>query len=169
MAQKETEVSPLIKNEIKVEMYSLLAGEALSLSYERYKNPYFSFGANLNIRTAYKFTLGGEYDTKEQHHFLLFIRSYASKTRFYVEGFAGMATSRGKPVQKFINDEGFLVFRRAFKTYTDVVVGGMLGIKAIITKRILADINFGIGLGNLFNTGAHPSLIRGGMSLAYKF
>ena len=169
LSAQENEIPSAVperKNEIRLELFRIFEREGINLTYERRISSHSSFGATLNIRTAYKTTLN-EYENN-QHHFLVFSRVYPFRSVFYLEGFTGMTTSRGKPVERIINEHGYLVFRRVPKTYTDAVLGGAIGVKGTIEDRVTVDFTIGIGK-NLFNENARKRIFRGGLSLGYKF
>lgn len=167
IAQEGTANLSLRKNEIKIEPIGIVTGNALHLTYERYINTSFSFGATARIRTS-RIEFEGSSDAKNKHHFIVFGRLYAFKTNFYMEAFTGIATSERKFTRKIIDNEGFLVYTKAIKTHNNAAIGFSLGQKIIFTNRITLDITLGIG-DTPFNSALPDIFFRGGINVGYKF
>ncbi len=154
------------KDELKINVFNLIAFKYLDAAYERLIDEESSFGFGVLINA------GNDDDVFEynrQYSITPYYRRYFSKSfasGFFVEGF-GMLNSGEQDIYTF-NDITFESERTGEK-YTDFALGISVGGKFISKKGFIAEVYGGIGR-NFFNTDFSPEVVpRGGVSLGFRF
>ncbi len=155
------------QNELKLNMFNLIAFKFTDLTYERLINEETSFGFGLLFRIG-----GYDEDIAYDRSFSFtpfyrkyFSRSYASG--FFVEGFAMLNSGNEDVYNEFDQQSGNLI--RSEEKYTDFALGVSIGGKFISKRGFLAEIYGGIGR-NFLNSDFAPEVVpRGGISLGFRF
>lgn len=155
------------QNELKVNVFNLIAFKFADITYESLINEETSFGVGLLFRI-------GEYDEDigYDRSFSLtpFYRKYFSKgyaSGFFVEGFAMLNSGNEDIYTEFDEQTGNLI--RTDEKYTDFALGVSIGGKFISKRGFLAEVYGGIGR-NFLNSESSPEVVpRGGISLGFRF
>lgn len=163
---QDNDQQELDRDELKINVFNLIAFEFADFSYERLINEEASFGLGL------LFKVGGVDDSDDFYRtFSLtpYYRRYFSKgyaSGFFIEGF-GMLNSGEEEIFDFDEQAGELVL--SGDNYTDFALGISVGGKFISSRGFIAEIYAGIGR-NFFNTDISPEIVsRGGISLGFRF
>tara|TARA_R110002050_G_scaffold110892_1_gene223537 strand:- start:25911 stop:26462 length:552 start_codon:yes stop_codon:yes gene_type:complete len=154
------------KDEIKLNVFNLIAFKFVDASYERLIDEESSFGLGVLLNA------GGDDDIFDYYRKLSvtpYYRRYFSKgyaKGFFVEGF-GMLNSGEEDY--YIYNENTQESQETNETYTDVALGISIGGKFVSRRGFVAEIYGGIGR-NFFNTEFSPEVVgRGGVSLGFRF
>ncbi len=154
------------RDELKINVFNLIAFKYLDGAYERIIDEESSFGVAILINA------GNDDDVFEynrQYSITPYYRRYFSKSfasGFFVEGF-GMLNSGEQDIYTF-NDITFESERTGEK-YTDFALGISVGGKFISKKGFIAEVYGGIGR-NFFSTEFSPEVVpRGGVSMGFRF
>ncbi len=155
------------QNELKVNVFNLIAFKFTDLTYERLINEETSFGFGLLLRLGgYDEDIG--YD--RSFSFTPFYRKYFSRgyaSGFFVEGFAMLNSGNEDVYTDFDGQTGNLI--RSEEQYTDFALGVSIGGKFISKRGFLAEVYGGIGR-NFLNADFAPEVVpRGGISLGFRF
>jgi hypothetical protein len=176
-ATQAQETSGIIdkKNEIRVDVLSIIAFSKLSVSYERFFSTDYSVGINVNYANSNK--LNDDFDLGYRNNLPKFeINPYIryalskSKTRYYFAEIFG--SYNGGDFKEIIRVTGmaqpdYYITKKS--SYTDFGVGGSLGYKMYFHDAFALEVLVGFG-SNLFNTDKSPDVIsRVGINLGYRF
>ncbi len=159
--------SGIPQNELKLNVFNLIAFKFADLTYERLINEETSFGFGLLFRI-------GEYDEDigydRSFSFTPFYRKYFSRSYasgFFVEGFAMLNSGNEDVYADFDEQTGNLI--RSDEQYTDFALGVSIGGKFISKRGFLAEVYGGIGRNFLDSDFAPEVVPRGGISLGFRF
>ncbi len=159
--------SGIPQNELKLNVFNLIAFKFADLTYERLINEETSFGFGLLVRI-------GEYDEDigydRSFSFTPFYRKYFSRSYasgFFVEGFAMLNSGNEDVYAEFDEQTGNLI--RSYEKYTDFALGVSIGGKFISKRGFLAEVYGGIGRNFLDSDFAPEVVPRGGISLGFRF
>ncbi|GGD51875.1 DUF3575 domain-containing protein [Muriicola marianensis] len=166
-APASSDVTGTAQNELKLNVFNLIAFKFGDITYEAIINEETSFGVGLLFRI-------GEYDEDigYDRSFSLtpFYRKYFSKgyaSGFFVEGFAMLNSGNEDVYAEFDEQTGNLI--RSDEKYTDFALGVSIGGKFISKRGFLAEVYGGIGR-NFLNSDFAPEVVpRGGISLGFRF
>ena len=164
------------QNELKFNASKSLVVKGLALSYERLLNENNSIGLEVFISLRKKEDFGPTsmdyFDSNRTFNFDAYYRRFFSKSYakgFFLEGFSSFNQARE------IEEEGVLVvsdpqvqLNRIENLVTDLAIGISVGGKFLITKRVVAEIFYGLGT-NLLGKRDVEFTSRGGVSLGYRF
>lgn len=175
--QDSTEVvSPIAlkKNEVRLDVVSLITKMRIHLSYERFLNKDFSVGlsASLSESNKAKKDFDENFDrTLAEYEINPYVRYSLSKSQvsyYYVEAFASANGGKYKTKERF-TEGGNGYYLAVENTYFDVALGGTVGYKLYFKEKFAVDLFVGMGK-NLFNTDKSPELVpRVGASFGYRF
>ncbi|KGO89972.1 hypothetical protein [Flavobacterium suncheonense] len=175
--QDSTEVvSPisLKKNEVRLDVVSLITKMRIHASYERFLNKDFSVGLSASISESNKEKkdFDENFDrTLPQYEVIPYLRYSLSKSQvsyYYVEAFASANGGKYKTKERFV-EGGNGYYQAVENTYFDVALGGAVGYKLYFKDKFAVDLFVGMGK-NLFNTDKSPEIVqRVGASFGYRF
>lgn len=149
-------------NEIKIDVFDVLALLALDVTYEHQLNPESSIGVSALFNFAKpetSFRYNEEFTLSPYYRQLLFTRGNIG----YFGEFFGALNTGDKDVDTNQLDPG------ESATYTDFALGLSFGGKYVSPNGFVADLHLGIGR-NLFNTNYSPGIVpRVGISIGKQF
>ena len=159
------------KNEVKANVFNLIAVKFLDLSYEYLLNEEGSLGMSLlfnlsdsDKRYGYKYR---KFSITTYYRQFLFNKNTKG---FFIEGF-GMLNSREDKIHHTPNNggsyEGDISLKQ--KNYTDFALGFSLGSKIVTKRGLVAEIYCGVGRNLLNNNSSLDIVIRAGLSLGVRF
>ena len=154
------------KDELKINVFNLLAFEFVDVSYERLLDEESSFGVGFLVNIGND---EGIFDYYRKFSITPFYRRYFSQTYaggFFIEGF-GMLNTGEEDIFNF--NDITLATERIGENYTDFAIGISIGGKFVSRKGFVAEIYSGIGR-NFFSSEFSPEVVgRGGVSLGFRF
>lgn len=171
-----TIVNPITlkKNEVRLDVVSLITKMRIHVSYERFLNKDFSLGlsASLSESKKAKDDFDENFDrTLPQYEINPYLRYSLSKSQvsyYYLEVFASGNGGKYKTKERFV-DGGNGYYQAVENTYFDVALGGAVGYKLYFKEKFAIDLFVGMGK-NLLNTDKSPELVpRVGASFGYRF
>ena len=125
-------------------------GGVFSLSYERFITGEFSAG--LRTRFLSGKSIDDEIGYKEKNNISFIGRYYSNniftnnkKFIFFMEGTVGYSNLEKVITERNLNSEGNFVISRETSSFNDIVVSYGLGIKILMTKKLVIDTGFGFG------------------------
>jgi hypothetical protein len=162
------------KNEVRVDLLSLVALSKYNLSYERFTDGKFSLGLSLNYANSNKINDDfdeGNRNTVPQYEITPFVRYRLSESlsRFYfAEVFASANGGDFREiVRKVDNNVGYYEIEKS--DYFDVAVGAGAGYKMYIKEQFAIELMVGFGV-NTIDTDKSPDVFsRVGLSFGYRF
>ncbi len=174
VAQENTSVLATKKNEVRVDLLSLVALSKYNLSYERFTGDRFSVGLSANYINSNEVNDDfdeGNRDNSPKFEITPFVRYRLSEgtTRFY---FAEIFTSANggefrEIVRKVENGTGYYVVEKS--DYFDLAVGAGAGYKMYIKEQFAIELMVGFGV-NTIQTDKSPDVFsRVGLSFGYRF
>lgn len=165
-AQNDSETA-MGKDEVKINVFNLIAFKYLDGSYEQLLDEESSWGIAALIN------LGDDYDGVDVlRDFSLtpYYRRYFSKgyaKGFFVEGFGMLNTSSSGDYIGYNEVTGEDIYDET--KYTDFALGVSVGGKFVSKKGFVAEVYGGIGR-NLLNSNNTVDIVgRGGVSLGFRF
>ncbi len=162
------------KNEVRVDVLSMVAFSKLNLTYERFLNRSFSIGLSGNYADSKKVNDdfdSGNRNTIPKYEITPFIRYNLSKgysSFYFAEIFASANGGDFRETVRLTdNNIGYYTIQKT--KYSDVALGAGVGYKFYIKERI--GIEFLVGFGsNLTNKKKSPDVLsRVGLSVGYRF
>lgn len=169
-------VSPITlkKNEIKIDVLSLIARSRFHVSYERFLNKDFSVGLSGSLTKSNKMEddfENGFNKTLPQYEVNPFVRYSLSKSAvsyYFVEGFVSVNGGKYKELQRFVeNGSGY--WQAVENKYTGLAIGGALGYKLYFKEKFGIELFVGVGR-NVLNTDITPKYVqRVGANFGYRF
>ena len=160
------------KNELKIDLFSLIFRPALNLSYERLINDESAFGASLFINGE---KVSDNNIMNNTFSFAPYYRFYFGKkpaAGFFFEGFTAINSFEN---QKFVFDNNYN-YGYAKTNETDLALGLGLGGKWITNNGIIFELYSGVGRNMLKKYGGKDGLnsfneiyVRGGLTVGYRF
>lgn len=162
------------KNEVRVDLLSLVALSKYNLSYERFTNGKFSFGLSANYANSKKVNDDfdeGNRDNAPKFEVTPFVRYRLSESlsRFYfAEVFASANGGDFREiVRKVDNNVGYYTIEKS--DYFDVAIGAGAGYKMYIKEQFAIELMVGFGV-NTIDTDKSPDVFsRVGLSFGYRF
>ena len=172
-AQDDPEIPQ--KNEIRINVLSIITSGKFGISYERFLKNDFSLGINCNFSNSqntkddYEAGFRNNLPSYEVNPFIRYALS-KSKTRFYfAEIFTSLNGGDFKEIVQATDENGNGFYTIQNSTYTDIALGGSLGYKMYFKEKIALELIVGFGK-NLFNTDKSPDVVsRVGLNLGYRF
>lgn len=175
VAAQETESGLAAKkNEVRVDLLSLVALSKYNLSYERYTGDKFSVGLSLNYANSSKINDDfdeGNRNNIPKYEITPFVRYRLSEgmTRFYfAEVFASANGGDFREIVRRVeNGVGYYEIEKS--DYFDVAVGAGAGYKMYIKEQFAIELMVGFGV-NTIETDKSPDVFsRVGLSFGYRF
>jgi len=169
-------VSPITlkKNEIKIDVLTLIARSRFHVSYERFLNKDFSVGLSASVTKSNKKEddfENGFNKTLPQYEANPFVRYSLSKSAvsyYFIEGFLSVNGGKYKELQR-LEEGGTAYWTAVEKNYTDLAIGGALGYKLYIKEKFGIELFVGVGR-NIINTDISPKYVqRVGANFGYRF
>lgn len=161
------------KNEVRVDLLSLIALSKINLTYERYINN-FSVGITGSYSNSDK--VNDEFDegnrnTIPKYEIIPFVRYKLSKSKasfYFAEVFVDANGGDFRETKRLVDGEN-AYYSIEKEEYFDIAIGAGAGYKLYIKERF--GIEFLVGFGaNLFDTEKSPDIIsRVGLSFGYRF
>lgn len=162
------------KNEIRLDVLSLITSSKFNLSYERYLNKKISLGISTSYSNSDKTNNdfdSGYISTIAKYELNPFLRyNFANKlTRFYfAELFLSANGGDFKETIRIV-DLPYAYYKNQKSSYFDLAIGGSLGYKMYFKKKVVVEFLVGFGK-NLVNRNISPDVIsRVGLNLGYRF
>ncbi len=163
-----SEITPL-KHEVKINALSLIALEAIDLTYEHIISPETSFGVSLYV-------FAGDEDEDFSDEFKTFsitpyYRNYFSKKYnqgFFLEGFAMYNRRNLYTYDSSYDDFNNRIDNDKKETENAFALGLTAGGKWVTKRGLIAEVSFGVGR-NLFSNSDFPIITRGGISIGKRF
>jgi hypothetical protein len=163
------------KNEVKFDVFSLVAFGKVHVSYERFLSDDFSVGVsgNFNQSTSREedFELGKN-RTLEDYQIIPFVRYSLSKSQiryYFVEVFVSANQGKYRELERLVDENNNGYYEAIQKDYSDFAIGGAIGHKFYIKEKLGIDIFVGMGK-NLFSSDESPDYIsRVGINVGYRF
>lgn len=169
LSQDADEITSEKRNEVKLDVFNLIAFEYIDVSYEHLINEEASFGVNL------QFSLDSDDDYSDGYlrDFALtpYYRQYFSKkyaAGFFVEGFAMLNSGKNDNYYYDYDINGIPISPMPDEKFTDFALGVSLGGKFITKRGFLVEIYAGVGR-NLLGSSYDEIIARTGISLGYRF
>lgn len=162
------------KNEIKVDFFNLLALGKFSISYERLFNDKLSVGIS-TLKTAPNY-MDKRLDVYNNNKalslqiipYLRYNFSNKNNKRFYyIEFFSAYNDGEFYQLSR-LSDGQYAYYDITKKSFSDMAVGGSLGLKKYLNNSLVLDFNIGLGR-NILNNDSQEVLPRVGLNLGYKF
>lgn len=164
------------RNEVRVDILSLVAFSKLNLTYERFLNRSFSVGVSGNYANSNKVNDdfdSGNRNTIPKYEVTPFVRynlSKGYKSFYFAEVFVSANGGDFRETVRMTNPADNSGYYAIEKTkYSDVAIGAGVGYKFYIKDRI--GIEFLVGFGsNLIDRDKSPDVLpRVGLSVGYRF
>lgn len=174
---QETDTSALSgrRNEVRVDVLSIVAASKFNVSYERFLGERFSVGLALGYSDNKKINDdfdNGYRNTVPKYEVLPYMRYKLSESvlRYYfAEVFLSANGGDFKEIVRRVNDAGSGYYQVEKSTYSDFGVGAGAGYKMYFKEKIAVELLVGIGT-NLVDRDKSPDTIsRVGLSVGYRF
>ncbi|HEU0136242.1 MAG TPA: DUF3575 domain-containing protein [Flavobacterium sp.] len=173
--QAQQDSAAVRKNELRIDLLSLIASSKLNLSYERFLNRSFSVGltgsyadsksVNEDFDSGYRSTL-------PKLEVIPYVRYNLSKGKagyYFAEAFASANSGDYRETVRLTDTNGNGYYTVKKDSYFDVALGGGLGYKMYFGEKIAAELLVGFG-SNLIDKSKSPDVIsRVGLSVGYRF
>lgn len=163
------------KNEIRVDVLSLVASSKINLTYERFLNQRFSLGLSTSYADSKKINEDfdeGYRNTIPKYEITPFARYNLSKglySFYFAEVFVCVNGGDFKETVRLVDGNGNGYYVNQKSNYSDVAIGGSLGYKIYFQKKIAVELLVGFGK-NLIDTDKSPDVIsRVGLNVGYRF
>jgi hypothetical protein len=163
------------KNEVRVDLLSLIATSKLNLTYERFLNRSFSVGISGNYANSSKVNDdfdSGNRNTIPKYEVTPFVRYNLSKgysSHYFAEVFVAANGGDFRETVRRTNPDNTAYYAIEKTKYSDVALGGGVGYKLYIKERVGIELLVGFG-SNLFNKEKSPDVLsRVGLSVGYRF
>lgn len=163
------------KNEVRVDVLSLVAFSKINLTYERFLNSGFSVGISASSSNSKKVNDDfdeGNRNTFPKYEITPFVRynlSQGVRSFYFAEIFASANSGdfRETVLLTDASNNDYYVIRKS--SYSDVALGAGVGYKYYIKDAF--GIEFLVGFGaNLFNKDKSPDILsRAGLGVSYRF
>lgn len=162
------------KNEVRVDVLSLVASSKLNLTYERFLNNKFSVGISGSYsggdRLKDDFDKGVRNNLPE-YEVIPFVRYALSQSRtnfYFAEVFVAANGGTSREIERL--DNGASSYYDIVESdYTDVAFGGGLGYKVYFKEKFAVEFLVGFGT-NVIDKSKSPDVIsRVGLSVGYRF
>lgn len=169
-------ISPITlkKNEVKVDVVSLIAKSRFHVSYERFLNKDFSVGLSGSLTKSNKREndfRDGFNKTLPQYEINPFARYSLSKSAvsyYFIEGFVSINGGKYKELQR-LEENGFAYWKAVENNYTSFAIGGAVGYKLYFKEKFGVELFVGVGR-NIINTDISPKYVqRVGANFGYRF
>lgn len=174
-SQAQTSILADKKNEIRLDVLSVITSGKFGISYERFLEKDFSVGFNANFSNSKK--TKDDYDSGYRNNLPEYeINPYVryalskGKTRFYfAEVFASANSGDFKEVVRILDSNNNAFYTTQKSNYTDLALGGSLGYKMYFKDAFALEFLVGFGK-NLLNDDKSPDYVsRVGLNFGYRF
>lgn len=163
------------KNEVRVDVLSLIKDSKLNLTYERFLGKKISLGISGNSNNSDKVNKdfdSGNRNTIPKYEVIPFVRYNFtnSANRFYfIELFAAANGGDFRETVLLVDEFNNNFYQIQKSQYSDFAIGGSLGYKFYFKDRIGVELLVGFGK-NLIDIDKSPDVLsRVGLSLGYRF
>ncbi len=163
------------KNELRVDVLSLILSSKINLSYERFLDKDFSVGVAFGyIRHD---EANDDFDRGYRNYLPVYeinpyVRYNLSKSLihfYFAEVFLSANGGDFKEIVRLNDEAGNAYYTTEKSTYTDFGIGAGVGYKIYIKEKVPLEIMVGFGT-NLFNKEKSPDVLnRVGISVGYRF
>ncbi|MGX7666552.1 hypothetical protein [Flavobacterium pedocola] len=178
-AQQDSTVveNPLLpkKNEIRLDVVSLIAKGKLHVSYERFLKNDFSVGLSTSLRVGkrdkedFDENFNNTLPEYEINPFVRYSLSKSHKTFYFVEAFMSVNGGKYKELKHMPDGLGNNYVLVVEDNYTDLAIGGAVGYKLYFSDKYAVELFVGVGK-NLLNTDVSPTYVqRVGANFGYRF
>jgi len=171
-AQDSTSVR---KNEIRLDVLSLVASSKINISYERFLNDRFSTGVSANYGNSKKTNDNfdnGYRNTIPKYEIVPYLRYNLSKgisSFYFAEIFMSANGGDFKETIRLVDDNNNGYYVNQKSNYFDLAAGGGLGYKIYFKRKFAVEFLVGFGK-NLINIDKSPDVIsRVGLNFGYRF
>ncbi|HEX8269650.1 MAG TPA: DUF3575 domain-containing protein [Flavobacterium sp.] len=162
------------KNEVRVDLLSLIADGKFNLTYERFLNRDFSIGVTGGYSDSdkiYQDFVKGYRSTLPKYEVTPFIRYALSKSTrsfYFAEAFISANGGDYREIVRLENNgTGYYTIQQS--DYFDIAIGGGLGYKIYIKQKFGFELLVGFGR-NLLEKDKSPDVMsRVGLSVGYRF
>lgn len=163
------------KNEVRVNVVSLIAFSKLNLTFERYLGKKFSVGLTGNYVDSKKVNEDfdeGNRNNNPKYEVIPFVRynfSSGNKSFYFAEVFAAANGGDFRETKRLndLNGNGYYAIVKS--TYADVALGAGAGYKFYIKERLGIEFLVGFGWNMLEREKSPDVLSRVGLSVGYRF
>jgi hypothetical protein len=163
------------KNELRLDVLSVITSGKFGISYERFLEKDFSVGCNVNFSNSKKTEDdfdGGYRNNLPAYEINPYVRYALSKgkTRYYfAEVFASANGGDFKEIVRVLDTNNNAFYTTQKSKYTDLALGGSLGYKMYFKEAFALEFLVGFGK-NLLNDDKSPDYVsRVGLNFGYRF
>ncbi len=163
------------KNEVRVDVLSLIKDSKLNLTYERFLGKKVSVGISGNSNNSNKINEdfdSGNRNTIPKYEVIPFVRynfTTSANRYYFIELFAAANGGDFRETILLIDELNNNYYQIQKSQYSDFAIGGSLGYKFYLKERIGVELLVGFGK-NLIDTDKSPDILsRVGLSLGYRF
>lgn len=163
------------KNEVRVNVLSLIAFSKMNLTYERYVGKKFSVGITGNYVNSNKVNEDfdeGNRDNNPKYEVTPFVRynfSSGTKNSYFAEVFAAANGGDFRETKRLNDAFGNGYYSIVKSKYSDVALGAGAGYKFYIKDRLGIEFMVGFGWNMLEREKSPDALSRVGLSVGYRF
>lgn len=155
---KETSIKK--KNELKVDVFDLLAFTAIELNYERVQNNEIGYGVSVFVNFKSENTYHEKFAVTPFFRYYFTSNEDFGAKGFFVEAFSKFASGDAELLDIFSDKE---------QKYFDIAMGVALGRKWINHKGFTFETSWGVGRNFGIHNNSPSFVLRGGVSLGYRF
>lgn len=155
---KETSIKK--KNELKVDVFDLLAFTAIEFSYERVQNNEIGYGVSVFVNFKSENTYYEKFAVTPFFRYYFTSNEDFGAKGFFVEAFSKFASGDAELLDIFSDKE---------QKYFDIAMGVALGRKWINHKGFTFETSWGVGRNFGIHNNSPSFVLRGGVSLGYRF
>lgn len=173
LSQEENKNNPIDnKNEIKLDLFNLVALGKFSISYERILKNEISVGISILKTTQNhienRLSINNKVLELQIIPYFRYNYNIKNNSRFlYLEVFSAYNTGKYYGTSRF-SDGQYAYYDVENNRFSDVALGFSTGLKEYIFKNLIFDMNVGLGR-NMFNNESHDVIPRVGLNIGYNF
>ena len=162
------------KNEVRVDLLSLIATSKLNISYERFLGSKFSVGVALGYSKSAQINVDfdrGYRNSLPEYEVNPFVRYKLSRAQLHFYFAEVFVSANGGQFKEIVRETtGTAAYYNIEKSaYSDFGIGAGVGYKAYIKQKFPIEVMVGFGT-NLFNKEKSPDVLsRVGVSFGYRF
>lgn len=173
--QAQTSILADKKNEIHVDVSSVILSGKYGISFERFLEKDLSFGFNANFSNGNKNKEdfdSGYRNNLPNYEINPYVRYALSKSKisyYFAEFFASANGGDFKEIVRVLDENNNEYYTTQKSKYTDFALGGSLGYKMYFKETFALEFLVGFGK-NLINDDKSPDYVsRVGLNLGYRF
>lgn len=174
-SQAQTSILADKKNEVRIDVSSVILSGKYGISYERFLEKDFSVGINANFSSGKKnkedFDSGyrNNLPKYEINPYVRYALSKGKTSYYFAEVFASANGGDFKEVVRVLDENNSGYYTTQKSNYTDFALGGSLGYKMYFKESFALEFLIGFGK-NLFNNDKSPDYVsRAGLNFGYRF